>query len=246
MRPKLAILATTAFLAGCSTVASAPVGFNDGSLVSTRKAMGSDETIQSVFASKKPVAFVILDNDDPGRNKKICEAFNKLPTAVQVGDLNPNATPVPTFWFVKSTGLSANAIQAMNCTSLLAEYDQTRADTLAMAYHLKPSAAYILAVDGNGKSFYINMNNGSKSQLANAMRSWFTVAAANDATGMDLKEVWRKVAEKLGCDSGFIHTVFTSVFPGWVGSLLGLAQDAAGCHVETPPQSAPNPTTVIA
>jgi len=203
--------------------------------------------LKPVFATRKPLAFIILDNNDPKRNMKICSAFEDLPTSAFVQDIAPSANPVPTFWLLKSKEVPEEGA-ADRCKKLVANFDFKRANQLASTFKLpKVSSAYLMAVDGSGKTFFVNINNGSQEQLNGLMRVWFATAAGNpDKNGIQLQEWWRSVAKEV-CGEDFIKVAAQAILPGWAGSLMGILVKSSGeCKLEKPKGKPPAPADVIA
>jgi len=193
------------------------------------------------------LAFIILDNNDPKRNMKICAAFEDLPTSEFVQDVAPSANPVPTFWLLKGKDVPEEG-PSDRCKKLVAEFDFKRANQLAATFKLpKVSSAYLMAVDGSGKTFFVNINNGSQDQLNGLMRAWFATAANNaDKNGIQLQEWWRSVAKEV-CGEQFVKVAAQAILPGWAGSLMGILVKAGGeCKLQKPNAQPPAPTAAIA
>ncbi len=235
-------------LAGCATAPApkAPIGFDDPNLKAVRSILQKGQSTDAIFKTGKPFAFVLLDDNDPGRNKKICDAYQGL-TTPHLASLNPANKVVPTYWPVKLSGLSQDQQDNLACPDMLANYDHQRAMQIANIFNLpSASSAYIMAVDGAGKSFYINIDNGSKKQLKQVMWAWFKTAALHgDRNGIEVKEWWRSAAEDL-CGKNFVVEAAKAFLPGWAGFVVGIVLDKGKCKLETPVRPPVPPATVSA
>lgn len=244
---RFASLLAFGLLAGCATApVLTPVGFEDPKLKAVRSILQQGQPTDAIFKTGKPFAFVLLDDNDSGRNKKICDAYQGL-TTPDLANLNPNNKVVPTYWPVKLSGLSQDQQNNLPCSTMLANYDHQRAMQIANIFDLpSASSAYIMAVDGAGKTFYINIDNGSKKQLKQVMWAWYKTAALNGGQdGIELKEWWRSAAEDL-CGKDFVVEAAKAFLPGWAGFAVGIVLDKGKCKLETPNRAPVPPSTVTA
>lgn len=233
-------------LAGCATTTKKPVGFDDPKLKAVRSILQKNQPTDLIFKTGKPFAVVLLDDNDAGRNKKICKAYQTL-TTKKLSALNPANNPVPTFWPVTLSGLNQAQQDDLSCQEMLASYDHERAMKIANIFTLPSySSAYIMAVDGSGKTFYINIDNGSNKQLKTVMSAWFKTAALHGGKdGIELKEWWRAAAEDL-CGKDFVVEAAKAFLPGWAGFAVGLILDKGKCKLETPVRPPVPPSSVMA
>src|SRR3546814_6731942 len=71
---RFASLLAFSLLAGCAVApVRTPVGFGDPNLKAVRSILQQGQPTDAIFKTGKPFAFVLLDDNDSGRNKKICE-----------------------------------------------------------------------------------------------------------------------------------------------------------------------------
>lgn len=180
---KILILTAVGLLAGCTKNTSPSVGFDDPTLVAGRDYIFSEESLEDTVTGK-PRAFVILDKGnvftkDDGRNMELCRVFeSKLETVDQTRTLNPTATVVPTYWLVDAEGVANIEDMEKRCRWLVKNHDIEKANQLISVYNLpRSSTAYLVAIDGNNRAFWIDIDDGSAEQIEKVMRRWFEVAS---------------------------------------------------------------------
>jgi len=225
-------------LAGCATVAPLPpapvapppsaagappppaaIGF-EGNYVSVRDYLLRSEPLQF----DRTQAFVILDDDDRGRNMKICRAFERLVSAEDAAQIMPEHVPVETHWMLNATQVPSGDLDA-KCGAMIDQFDRTRANALLTKYGLERSTAYLLALDGQDRAFYLDIDSGSQAQLDAAMAEWFSAAAKSpDSEGEKLQDIATQIASRL-CATSVLNWL-----PNWAGQVIGLIWRDGECQ----------------
>ena len=166
----------------------------------------SSQTLSSTVKTDRPRAFVLLGRDQTNANRKVCRAFEGLSDTGQVGDANPAAKVVSTYWL-----LTTSTVQQKDCNWLVANYDFGKAAALRSAYRL-PSASgqYILGIDQNNQAFYIDITKANDRQRADAMQVWLataqTLAPEGAGTAITSNNLFDRLAREF-CGGNIVRDV---------------------------------------
>ncbi|MBD59111.1 MAG: hypothetical protein CL808_03175 [Citromicrobium sp.] len=194
------LLATSAILmlAGCAPMAAedlppSPV-FAQPDLQAIKAYMGPDDPIKGATEVGAPVAYILLDDNDRGRNIKVCRAFEKLASESDLPPFGAQNTYAPTFWMLTTDDdippidMSADEDDRYDerCDFLVDNFDHTRAGYIAQAASVpKLSSVYLVATDSE-RVFWVRMDSGSQDDLDGVMNYWFAGAARSDLAGVSL------------------------------------------------------------
>lgn len=236
---KLCVLASVlAITAGCAAQVGTgptptPIEESTANYRAVRAVEWAGADLAAMLAAPHAKAFILLDNNDNGRNKKICNAFQELPSGKIINAVT-SAVAVPTYWLMKTANPGNVTIDGLTCKQLLAGFDYARAKQIGNAYKIpKQSRPYIIAIDSKGKAFYIDIDKASKDQIRQAMTGWYDAASQSPGEdGTAYVVWWRRLAQQM-CSDSFFQTVAASLVPGFAAPVLGLAIDKAGCKAET-------------
>lgn len=212
---RLAVLSLI-ILAGCSIAPAPqeppPPPFASGDYAPVRGYVTKNMPLSATVASDRPRAYVILDKSKQGDNRKLCEAFVRLPTEPDI--INLATKPITTWWLTKGqTG------EGRTCKQLVEEYDFGKATALRSAFGLGAKGIYILAVDQNNRALPINLTDANKSQMNDTALLWVKLAQeAGPAGSISVKsESLFDVAIRSFCD-GKVEKVSADELAAAVGS----------------------------
>lgn len=177
-------------ISGCATNMASDSSFVEATSVGSFAAREYllPENIGKAFADPRVKAFVVLDVNDPGRNMKICEAYERLPTATIYENMGLGANIVPTYWAV-SEHVPDNDNKTAKCQQMVDKYVFPISSAIQrFAKTPRSSTAYLVAMD-NERTFYFDLDDGSQEKLDEVMTAWFATAAKNaDLPGITLTD----------------------------------------------------------
>lgn len=201
------VLLLVAALSGCAMTASgdmASVGGGGGGSVldptatqgppvATRHYVTPGQKIADVPGRMK--SLVLLRKDSEKRNKRVCEAFLRLPSTVSAqGSGIPVDRITPTVWLVKSMP-AENA----TCDALLQLYDFDAAAIYFAHLDRESANSPLLAAATNNELAYINLANASRGDIKALVPAWSKALIANNNKDIDLQnEVVRRVCSTSG------------------------------------------------
>ncbi|WP_234421038.1 hypothetical protein [Erythrobacter sp. EC-HK427] len=228
----LTAIAAAATLSGCASIApSANVGgpfAGAEGMVSARNYLLPSQHA-AALTDEGIRAFILLDNDDFGRNRKICRAFERLPDAGLYEEIGMGDQVAPVHWPLVRP-ISEDLTGDARCNALIENYSWPIGTVVyRMANLPRPSTVYLVAMDGRD-SFYFDIDDGSQAQLDQIFLGWHEYAALNQGqAGTTLKDRITQIVEAI-CGSGMYDILMSRLPEGrLVSDVVGIAYRDGEC-----------------
>ncbi|MAM40671.1 MAG: hypothetical protein CL949_19700 [Erythrobacter sp.] len=118
-----------------------------------------------------PKAVILLDPKNPGKNKKMCNAFVEgLPTVPSVERFS-DAKALPIFWLLTH---EISPADVKNCKALLEAYDFDQAQVLMGVYGRAGSKGPILVAEDVDRQFFaIDFLKANEKDMRRVLATWF-------------------------------------------------------------------------
>lgn len=168
-----------------------------------RKFIAGTEEAFSNQTGTEMKAVVLLTQQNSGRNKKVCEAFVRLPTSQAATFAVPEVKQIPSFWL-----LNATMAETSDCEKLLTNYNYGAARALLQVFGRADAKGPILLVADNGigaaqRFVFVDLTKASGSQISKMVPGWFGFMEKNGLQGVTLKQ--KSIGSVLGsliCNTG--------------------------------------------
>jgi hypothetical protein len=199
------------------------LGSAEGALVATRHYLTPDQKIADVPGAMK--GLILLRRDSERLNKRVCNAFTKLPTTESTQRLGVPANRItPTVWLVKSMPADGS-----NCDTLLAHYDYDAAAVYFAHLNREAAKSPLLAAVLDDKLAFINLAKASKNDIDALVPAWSRALVANNRNDIDLqREVVRRVCQTAGVNPKNVTAEVLEIIDGNNNSLWKLLRQGVG------------------
>lgn len=187
------------------------VGFDTPGLLSGKAYISGNGDTRQLTHAGHPVAFLLLNESDKGRARKICKAYEGLNPVAGEGEEGSDLNRVPLYWMYRTGDAPKDEDVKKRCKKLVDGYNFSRARELKRTWGLGDlkNGTYLVAHDGNPDAdehriFYIRIDAGTDKQMTDVMEGWFSIAAENpEAEGYAVasKNLITKIWDTFGCDA---------------------------------------------